>query len=112
MASGNAVKSYHSTTTGTTAEIVGLKQFWDRIEITNKDDADYLTVRFDQVVPVSAAAETQVIPPGGAKVFGPSDGIQNVAGVPGSTTAATFCHHVGLVGTGAVAYSVEGIAGM
>lgn len=110
MAAGNDVKSYHSTTTSTTEEQVLLTQNWDRIEITNKDDTDYAYVRFDNTAAVAAAKGTQVVPPGGAKVFGPADGIGNPLGVPGSITAATACHRINIIGN-ATPYSIEGVAG-
>jgi hypothetical protein len=111
MASGNDVKSYHSTLTSTDADEVLLTQFWPHIEITNHSASERLDVRFDGVTAIRAAKSTQVIMPGKSKVFGPADGIfANAApiGVPGSTTAATACHRASLVGDGN-AYSVEGV---
>lgn len=108
MAAGNAVRSYHSSTAGTGAEEVLLTQFWDTIEIQNKDDASTLYCRLDGTTAVASAKETFSIPPGGAKVFGPG-GIQNPDGIPGSTTSATACHRISLItGASSDPYGIEG----
>lgn len=93
---------------GTGAEEVLLTQFWDTIEVQNKDDVSTLYCRTDGTTAVAAAVGTFSIPPGGAKILGPG-GIINGAGVPGSTTAATACHRISLI-TGAAtdAYGLEG----
>lgn len=107
MAAGNAVRSYHSTTAGTGAETVGLQQFWDTIEVQNKDDASTLYFTVDGTTAVAAAAGTFSVPPGGAKIVGPG-GIQNENGVPGGTTTA-LCHTISIItGEASNAYGVEG----
>lgn len=103
MASDNAVKSIHQTLTTTTADLAKLTQWWDAIEIENRDTAVTLYVRFDGTTAVSAAKGTEVIPAGKSKVF--LNGIQSAGGIPGSTTAP--CHQVSVVGNGN-AYSVVG----
>lgn len=111
MAAGNAARSYHSTTAGTGAEEVLLTQFWDTIEVQNKDDASTLTFRMDGTTAVASAAGTFSVPPGGAKVMGPG-GIANPAGIPGSTTAATACHRISIItGASSDAYGIEGQPG-
>lgn len=108
MTAGNAVRSYHTTMAGTGAEEVLLTQFWDTIEVQNKDDVSTLYCRTDGTTAVASAAGTFSIPPGGAKVLGPG-GIQNADGVPGSTTSATACHRISLItGVATDPYGIEG----
>ena len=111
MAAGNALRSYHSTTAGSGAEEVLLTQFWDTIEIQNKDDTSTLYFRMDGTTAVASAAGTFPIPPGGAKVMGPG-GIAQPTGIPGSTTAATACHRISLItGASGDPYGIEGQPG-
>lgn len=108
MATISDARSIHATLTTTTVDIANLTQFWDAIEVTNRDSTNTVFVRFDGTDPVAEAEGTFVVPPGSAKVFRSS--IVNQAGVPGSTTLATMCHPVKVLGNGG-AYSVEGFSG-
>lgn len=103
MASDDAVKSIHQTLTTTAADTAKLTQWWDAIEVENRDTSVTLYVRFDGTTAVSAAKGTEVIQPGQSKVF--MNGIQRAGGVPGSTTLP--CHQLSVVGNGN-AYSVIG----
>lgn len=107
MATISDPKSIHATLTGTTVDIANLQQFWDAVEVTNSDGVNNVWVRFDGTDPVAAAEGAFIVPPGSAKVF---RGVMNQAGVPGSTTLATMCCPVKVLGNGG-AYSVEGISG-
>jgi len=106
MATISDARSIHATLSTTTVDIANLTQFWDAIEVTNRDTTNNLWVRFDQTDPVAEAEGTFVVPPSSAKVF--QRGIANSAGVPGSTTLATMCHPVKVLGNGG-SYSVEGV---
>jgi hypothetical protein len=110
MATISDLRSVHATLSTTVADVVQITQFWDTIEIANLDESNDLYVTFDGSTPVAGTEGQYVVPAGSAKVFGPP-GISNPAGVPGSTTAATVCHRVGVVGSGG-SYSVEGHAGV
>lgn len=105
MATISDARSIQATLTGTTVDIANLQQFWDAIEITNRDTTNNLWVRFDGTDPVAEAEGAFVIPPSSAKVFTKS---ANTAGIPGSTTLATMCHPVKVLGNGG-SYSVEGV---
>lgn len=110
MATISDTRSVNATLTTTTADLVQLTQFWDTIEISNLDETNdlYLTLN-SATVPVAGAEGCYVVPAGTAKVFGPG-GIHNWDGVPGSTTEATVCHRVRIVGNGG-SYSIEGHPG-
>ena len=105
MATISDTRSIQATLTGTTVDIANLTQFWDAIEVTNRDTVNTVWVRFDGTDPVAEAEGTFVVSPSTSKVF--RSGIMNEAGVPGSTTLATMCHPVKVLGNGG-AYSVEG----
>lgn len=105
MATISDARSIQATLTGTTVDIANLTQFWDAIEVTNRDTTNPLYVRFDGTDPVADAEGTFIVPAGTSKVFEKS---ANQAGVPGSTTLATMCHPVKVLGNGG-SYSVEGV---
>lgn len=105
MATISDTRSIQATLTSTTVDIANLTQFWDAIEITNRDTTNNLWVRFDGTDPVADAEGAFVVPPSSAKVFTKS---ANALGVPGSTTLATMCHPVKVLGNGG-SYSVEGV---
>lgn len=107
MATASDVKSISGTLTTTAEDIVNLTQFWDRIEIDNKSSDQGLYVKLDGGTAVAAGAGTEYIGPTQSKVF--DSGIVNELGVPGSTTQATVCHKVSLIGS-ANAYTVTGLA--
>lgn len=105
MATDNVVKSAFNTLSGSTADTVNLTQWWDRIEISNTGTtAMYAT--FNGTTPTVAADGTEIIEAGTTKIF--SAGIQNGAGVVGSTTAP--CHVVKVVGSSNT-YGVIGVSG-
>lgn len=106
MATYSDIKSIHAVLTTTAEDIVNLTQFWDRIEVENKDGAQLLYVRLDGVAAVTAGNGTEVVGPGDSKMFGPG-GI-NRNGIVGDTT--TPPHRISLIGSGN-AYSVTGVSG-
>lgn len=106
MATTSVAKSHQGSLTTTNEDIVKLTQFWDGIEIENKDASQPLYVRFGGTAAVAAAAGTDYIGPGKSKEF--RTGILAPGGVPGSTS--TPPHYVSLIGSGN-AYGVFGIAG-
>jgi len=105
MATISDTTSIHATLSTTTVDIANLTQFWGAIEVTNRDPINTLWLRFDGTDPVAEAEGTYVVPPSTSKTFVES---YNPAGVPGSTTLATMCHPVKVLGNGG-AYSVEGV---
>lgn len=105
MASNNDPKSIHATLTTTTVDTALLTQFHDAVEITNRDTSNPLYVRFDGTDPVADAEGTFIVPVSSSKVF---DKSANQAGTPGSTTTATACHHIKVLGNGG-AYDIEGM---
>lgn len=105
MATISDAKSIHATLTTTTVDTALLTQFWDAVEITNRDTTNPLYVRFDGTDPVVDAEGTFIVPVSSSKVF---DKSANSAGVPGSTTAATACHYIKVLGNGG-SYDIEGI---
>lgn len=107
MATDDAVKSVHLTLTTTTADTIKLTQWWDAIEVENRDAAQNLYVRFDGTTAVALAEGTEIVTPGTSKVF--VAGIQRSGGIPGNTT--TPPHQLSVVGSGN-AYSVIGIPGL
>ena len=107
MATISDVRAVNATLTATTADVVQITQFWDALDIGNFDADTPLYISFDGSTPVAGAEGLQVIPGGESRRFRT---IANADGVPGSTTAATVCHRVGVVGDGG-AYSVAGVAG-
>jgi len=104
MATISDAKSIHATLSTTTVDIALLTQFWDAIEVTNRDTVNNLYLRFDGTDPVADAEGTFIVPISSAKVFKAS---VNQAGTPGSTTAATACHYVKVLGSGG-SYDIEG----
>ena len=99
-----------ATLTATTADVVQIQQFWDGINIKNLDATNALFVTWDGTVPTAGLEGTSMVPPNGDVTF--RDGfITNYAGIPGSSTAATVCHRVGIVGNGG-SYGVEGVSGL
>lgn len=107
MATISDARSVNATLTTTTADVVQITQFWDAIEISNLDTTNHAYVTFDGTTPSAGLEGAFCVPAGQTKRFRTS---ANSAGVPGSTTAATVCHRVGIVGSGG-SYSVAGVAG-
>ena len=108
MATYNNAKAQHQTLSGTTADLVLLTQFWDAIEISNRSGTGPLSVLFGGTVPTALVAGSEIVEPGVTKLF--SEAPFNGAGVVGSTTAATACHQINIVGN-SNAYSVVGVSG-
>lgn len=106
MANYDNPKSTHQTLTAGNEDIVKLTQFWDAIEIENRDATTVpLYVSFSGTATVGGAG-TSVIAAGSSKMF--KAGIYRAGGVPGSTV--TPCHQISIIGNGN-AYSVDGVAG-
>ena len=103
MATDDDVRSVHNTLSSTTADTVKLTQFWDYIEVTNRDAVEPLYLRQDGTTAVGAADGTTVIQPGESKIV---PAVIQDGGTPGSTSAP--CHSLSIVGDGNN-YSVEGI---
>lgn len=106
MATNSVVKSHHGTLTTTNEDIVKLTQFWDTIEVENKDGSNALYVRFGGTAATSAGAGTDYVGPNQNKTF--RGGIIAPGAVVGSTS--TPPHYISLIGSGN-AYAVTGIAG-
>ena len=103
MATYDDPKAEHQTLSTTTVDTVKLTQFWDHIEVANRDGDTALYVSQTDSTPTSAKAGTTYIGPGETKILRAA---QNAGGVAGSTSAP--CHTVYLVGN-ANPYSVEGL---
>lgn len=104
MATNSVTKSKSATLSGTTVDTVNLKQWWDRIEISNQGTTT-LTVALDGSTPTALGDNFEVVEAGTTKLFpAPRQG-NGVAG-----DAALFCHIVKIIGNGN-AYSVIGVAG-
>lgn len=103
MATYDDVKSEHQTLSGTTADTVKLTQFWDHIEVSNRDLGTALYVSQTDATPTSAEAGTTYIGPGETKIL---RAVNQAGGTAGSTS--TPPHIVYVVGN-SNAYSVEGI---
>lgn len=104
MATDSVIKSASNTLSTTTVDTVNLKQWWDKIEISNQGTTT-LTVTLDGTVPTALMDNAEVVEPNVSKVF---PAIRQGNGVAGDTSL--FCHIVKIIGSGN-AYSVVGIAG-
>lgn len=104
MSTDSVIKSASNTLSGTTVDTVNLKQWWDKIEISNQGTTT-LTVTLDGTVPTALMDNAEIVEAGVTKLFpAPRQG----DGVAGS--ASLFCHIVKIIGSGN-AYSVVGVAG-
>lgn len=104
MATDSVTKSASNTLSGTTVDTVNLKQWWDRIEISNQG-VTTLTVALDGSTPTALGDNFEVVEAGTTKLFpAPRQG-NGVAG-----DASLFCHIVKIIGNGNP-YSVVGVAG-
>ena len=104
MSTDSVIKSASNTLSGTTVDTVNLKQWWDKIEISNQGTTT-LTVTLDGTVPTALMDNAEVVEPNVSKVF---PAIRQGNGVAGDATY--FCHIVKIIGNDN-AYSVVGIAG-
>lgn len=105
MATTSDPRTVNATFTGTTVDTALLTQFWDTVTIANADATNRMWVRFDNVDPVAGAEGAYAIETSQSRTFN----IRNSAGVAGSTTPATACHNIRLLGNGG-SYSVTGNA--
>lgn len=104
MATNSVTKSKSATLSGTTVDTVNLKQWWDRIEISNQG-VTTLTVALDGSTPTALGDNFEIVEAGTTKLFpAPRQG-NGVAG-----DASLFCHIVNIIGNGNP-YSVVGVAG-
>lgn len=101
-------RAVNGTLSTTTVDDACLTQFWDAVRVTNHDGTNIVYVTFDGSTPSAGAEGSYAIPVSNSRLF--RGGTANVAGIPGSTTAATTCHRVKVVGSGG-SYAVEGLAG-
>lgn len=104
MATYDAVKSTHQTLTTTTADTVKVTQWWDYIEVINKDASTALYFSQTDSTPTSAEAGTEYVA-AGSSIIVPARARPD--GIPGNTD--TPCHIVYVVGNGN-AYGVVGVA--
>lgn len=105
MSTDSVIKSASNTLSGTTVDTVNLKQWWDRIEISNQGNTA-LSVTLDGSTPTALGDNTEIVEALTTKSF-PATRQGN--GVPGD--AALFCHIVKIIGS-SNAYSVTGQAGL
>lgn len=105
MATISDATSIQATLTTTTVDLAQITQFWDALEVTNLDATNPLYVTFNGATPTAGGEGTFIVPPSVAKTF--TVGIINEDGISGSTTAATCCHVVRVLGNGG-SYAVEG----
>lgn len=104
MSTDSVIKSASNTLSGTTVDTVNLKQWWDKIEISNQGTTT-LTVTLDGTVPTALMDNAEIVEAGVTKLF---PAIRQGNGVAGS--ASLFCHIVKIIGNDN-AYSVVGVAG-
>ena len=104
MSTDSVIKSASNTLSGTTVDTVNLKQWWDKIEISNQGTTT-LTVTLDGSVPTALMDDAEIVEAGVTKLF---PAIRQGNGVAGS--ASLFCHIIKVIGNGNP-YSVVGVAG-
>lgn len=104
MATDSVIKSASNTLSTTTVDTVNLKQWWDKIEISNQGTTT-LTVTLDGTTPTALMDNAEIVEPNSSKVF---PAIRQGNGVAGDSSL--FCHIVKIIGNGN-AYSVVGVAG-
>ena len=104
MATDSVIKSASNTLSGTTVDTVNLKQWWDKIEISNQGTTT-LTVTLDGSVPTALVDNAEIVEAGAVKLF---PAVRQGNGVAGS--ASLFCHIVKVIGN-SNPYSVIGVAG-
>lgn len=104
MTTDSVIKSASNTLSGTTVDTVNLKQWWDKIEISNQGTTT-LTVTLDGSVPTALVDNAEIVEANSSKVF---PAIRQGNGIAGDTTY--FCHIVKIIGNDN-AYSVVGVAG-
>lgn len=104
MATDSVIKSASNTLSTTTVDTINLKQWWDKIEISNQGTTA-LTVTLDGTTPTALMDNAEIVEAGVSKVF---PAVRQGNGIAGDTTY--FCHIVKIIGNGN-AYSVVGIAG-
>lgn len=104
MSTDSVIKSASNTLSGTTVDTVNLKQWWDKIEVSNQGTTT-LTVTLDGSVPTALMDDAEIVEAGTTKLFpAPRQG----NGVAGDTSL--FCHIIKVIGNGNP-YSVVGVAG-
>ena len=104
MATDSVIKSASNTLSTTVVDTVNLKQWWDRIEVSNQGTTT-LTVTLDGTTPTALMDNAETVEAGVTKLF---PAVTQGNGVPGDTSL--FCHIVKIIGSGN-AYSVTGVAG-
>lgn len=104
MATDSVIKSASNTLSTTTVDTINLKQWWDKIEISNQGTTA-LTVTLDGTTPTALMDNAEIVEAGVSKVF---PAVRQGNGIAGDATY--FCHIVKIIGNGN-AYSVVGIAG-
>ena len=104
MATDSVIKSVSNTLSTTDVDTINLKQWWDKIEISNQGTTA-LTVTLDGTTPTALMDNAEIVEAGVSKVF---PAVRQGNGIAGDTTY--FCHIVKIIGNGN-AYSVVGIAG-
>lgn len=104
MATDSVIKSASNTLSTTTVDTINLKQWWDKIEISNQGTTA-LTVTLDGTTPTALMDNAEIVEAGVSKVF---PAVRQGNGIAGDTTY--FCHIVKIIGNGN-AYSVVGVAG-
>lgn len=105
MATLNKTKSVHTTLSTTVVDTINLLQFWDAIEISNRDATQHMYMTYNGDTPTALGDNTEIIEAGTTKIF---PAYKPTGGVPGSTS--TPCHQIKVIGSGNL-YSVTGVAG-
>jgi hypothetical protein len=105
MATISKLKSVHTSLSTTTVDIVNLLQFWDAIEVSNRDATNHMYMTYNGVSPTAAGDNTEIIEAGTTKIF---PAYKVTGGIPGDTSNP--CHQIRVIGSGN-AYSVIGVAG-
>jgi len=104
MATDSVIKSASNTLSTTTVDTINLKQWWDKIEVSNQGTST-LTVTLDGTTPTALMDNAEIVEAGVSKVF---PAVRQGNGIAGDATY--FCHIVKIIGNGN-AYSVVGVAG-
>lgn len=101
MASGSALKTYHSTLTATTVETVTLTAWYRYVAVVNKSTSDFIYATTDGSTPTVEGADTYCVRPGETKVlFNEGTEIEPALGVAAGVT-------VKLISSGTPKYGVE-----
>lgn len=101
MASGNAIKAYHSTLAAATVDTVTLDAWGKYLLVINKSTADYIYVTTDGSAPTVEGANTYCVSPGQSKVLF-NEGVE-----PEPALALSGSTVVKLISSGTPKYGVE-----